>query len=87
MGSGGPTGEFGDPKGALVATVVSPWGLVALQGGLVTPKELWCPPQCHPPVVPPTCVRGVEDGAGMGAHELLQELHVLPRGRGGRRGR
>ena len=46
MGFGGPTGGFGDPKGSLVATVVSPWGLVALQGGLVTPKELWWPLWC-----------------------------------------
>ena len=29
-----------------MATVVSPWGLVALQGGLVTPKELWWPLWC-----------------------------------------
>ena len=87
MGSGGPTGGFGDPKGALVVAVVSPGGLVAPKELWWPQKELWCPPQCHPPIVPPTCVRGVEDGAGMGAHELLQELHVLPRGRGGRRGR
>ena len=45
-GFGGPTGGFGDPKGALVVAVVSPWGLVALQGGLVTPKEFWWPLWC-----------------------------------------
>ena len=55
-GAGGPTGGFGGPKGALVATVVpcEVWWLyrevggptrvlVALQGGLVTPKDLWWP--------------------------------------------
>ena len=51
MGFGGPTGGFGDPKGFLVAIIMSLWGLVALQGGLVAivvplwglvaPKELW----------------------------------------------
>ena len=36
MGFGGPTGGFGGPTGSLVPIVLSLWGLVALQGGLVT---------------------------------------------------
>ena len=40
MGFGSSTEEFGSPKGSLVATVVSLWGLVALQGCLVALKDL-----------------------------------------------
>ena len=43
MGFGGPTGGFGGPTGSLVPIMVSLWGLVALQGDLVTLKVFWWP--------------------------------------------